>query len=263
MFRIMNLHFNLTVINQYTSPSQKSRVMTERWVQENAYCPSCNNDILTPFSNNTPVGDFFCSNCQQEYELKSKNGSLSKKITDGAYNTMIKRINSNNNPNFFFLTYDKLNWKIRDFLIIPRHYFVEDLIEKRVALKGTARRAGWVGCNILIGNIPSSGRIFLIKDCQITDRSSVIEKWQKTEFLKNKKHRARGWVIEILKCIDAIPTETFKLADIYKFESNLKLKYPNNNFIKDKIRQQLQLLRDENIIEFISPGIYKKTKMSL
>jgi type II restriction enzyme len=46
---------------------------------------------------------------------------------------------------------------------------------------------------------------------------------------------------------------------MYAFENNLKAKYPNNNFIKDKIRQQLQLLRDKGLIEFIGRGKYKKT----
>ena len=37
-----------------------------------------------------------------------------------------------------------------------------------------------------------------------------------------------------------------------------KSKYTNNNFIKDKIRQQLQVLRDQGIIEFNGRGNYKK-----
>lgn len=45
---------------------------------------------------------------------------------------------------------------------------------------------------------------------------------------------------------------------MYKFEEKLKTKYPNNNFIKDKIRQQLQILRDKGIIEFSTRGNYKK-----
>lgn len=45
---------------------------------------------------------------------------------------------------------------------------------------------------------------------------------------------------------------------MYAFEDKLKIKYPNNNFIKDKIRQQLQILRDKGIIEFTGRGIYKK-----
>ena len=61
-----------------------------------------------------------------------------------------------------------------------------------------------------------------------------------------------------MTCVDLIKKETFTLEDVYKFEEKLKLKYPSNNFIKDKIRQQLQVLRDKGIIEFINRGVYKK-----
>ena len=46
----------------------------------------------------------------------------------------------------------------------------------------------------------------------------------------------------------------------YELRNKLKVKYPNNNFIKDKIRQQLQVLRDKGIIEFVGRGNYKKVK---
>jgi type II restriction enzyme len=46
----------------------------------------------------------------------------------------------------------------------------------------------------------------------------------------------------------------------YELRNKLKLKYPNNNFIKDKIKQQLQVLRDKGIIEFVGRGNYKKVK---
>ena len=61
-----------------------------------------------------------------------------------------------------------------------------------------------------------------------------------------------------MKCIDEIKTDVFSLDEIYRFEEKLKIKYPNNNFIKDKIRQQLQFLRDKGIIEFSGRGNYKK-----
>jgi len=71
----------------------------------NIFCPSCGNIKLNEFKNNAPVADFYCNNCSSEFGLKSKKDFLSKKIVDGAYNTMIERINSENNPNFFFLNY--------------------------------------------------------------------------------------------------------------------------------------------------------------
>jgi type II restriction enzyme len=48
-----------------------------------------------------------------------------------------------------------------------------------------------------------------------------------------------------MKCIERLEKKEFLLQDIYNFENELRNKYPNNNFIKDKIRQQLQKLRDK------------------
>ena len=77
-------------------------------------------------------------------------------------------------------------------------------------------------------------------------------------FLRTKNKDAKGWILDIMNCVDLIKKETFTLDEVYKFEEKLKLKYPNNNFIKDKIRQQLQVLRDKGVIEFVSRGKYKK-----
>jgi type II restriction enzyme len=44
---------------------------------------------------------------------------------------------------------------------------------------------------------------------------------------------------------------------MYVFEEELRKKYPNNNFIKDKLRQQLQILRDRGYLEFVGRGIYR------
>jgi type II restriction enzyme len=71
----------------------------------NSYCPNCGKDQISEYPNNQPVADFFCAFCNEDYELKSKNGNLGKKIVDGAYSSMIERITSDVNPNFFFLTY--------------------------------------------------------------------------------------------------------------------------------------------------------------
>jgi type II restriction enzyme len=163
----MNLIFDNTIIGNYKSGSQIARVLTENWVSNNIYCPACGNTQLKNFNNNNPVGDFFCDSCTAEYELKSKKDAFTQKIVDGAYATMIRRINSNNNPHFFFLNYSAVNMTVQNFLVIPKYYFVDHIIEKRTPLAETARRAGWTGCNILLKSIPSSGRIFFIRDGKI------------------------------------------------------------------------------------------------
>lgn len=253
----MNLTINTDLAKGYTSNSQIARLLTENWVLHNSYCPSCGDLPLNKFENNRPVADFYCKKCNEEFELKSKSGKLSSTITDGAYSSMIERINSENNPNFFFLTYTK-SWTVNDFLIIPKQFFTPDIIIKRPPLKDTARRAGWVGCNINLSQIADSGKVFLVKNSQVIAPEIVNEMFNKTLFLREKSKDAKGWIIDIMNCLDLIKKEKFSLDEMYAFEDKLKIKYPNNNFIKDKIRQQLQILRDKGIIEFTGRGIYKK-----
>jgi len=253
----MNLAFNTNLAIGYKSNSQIARLLTENWVLNNSYCPNCGNLPLNGFTNNRPVADFYCKTCSEEFELKSKGGKLSNTITDGAYSKMIERINSENNPNFFLLTYTK-QWTVSDFLIIPKQFFTPEIIIKRPALSETARRSGWVGCNIDISKVAEAGKVYLVKNTQIINQDFVQEKFNKTLFLRTKSKDAKGWVLDIMQCVDLIKKDTFTLDEIYSFEQKLKLKYPNNNFIKDKIRQQLQVLRDKGIIEFIGRGNYKK-----
>lgn len=254
----MNLHFNTRLSEGYKSKSQMARRLTEDWVLNNSYCPSCGNVPLNEFENNRPVADFFCNNCKEEFELKSKKGSFSNTITDGAYATMIERINSDNNPNFFFLTYSK-EWIVNNFLIIPKQFFTEDIIIKRAPLAPTARRASWIGCNIDISKVSEAGKVFLVKNAKVVDREKVKQSFSKTLFIRDKSISAKGWILDVLNCVDKIPKTDFTLNEMYTFEADLKIKYPDNNFIKDKIRQQLQLLRDKGFIEFIGRGKYKKT----
>jgi len=67
-----------------------------------------------------------------------------------------------------------------------------------------------------------------------------------------------GWKLEVFNCIHSIPKQEFSLNDINKFENHFKKIYPSNKHIKDKIRQQLQYLRDLGLIEFLGYGKYKK-----
>jgi len=254
---MINLNIYSSLADNYCSNSQKIRVLTENWVNEYIYCPSCGKTILQ-YENNRPVADFYCVNCREDYELKSKKGNFGKKITDGAYATMIDRLNSNSNPNFFFLNYDKNSFDVINFMVIPKHFFVPDIIEKRNPLSVTARRAGWIGCNILLQTIPESGKIFYIKNGKEENKNKILESWNKTSFLKQPKNlESKGWILDIMKCIDKINKSSFNLYDIYQFEKYLKLKHPENNNIQAKIRQQLQILRDRHYLKFEGRGRYK------
>lgn len=253
----MNLKFDLRLIEGYRSQPQKIRILTESWVGINSYCPNCGHKNLTKFDNNNPFADFYCEICNSEFELKSTLNTFRRKINDGAYSTMINKIRKAQNPNFLFLNYTAGN-SVNNFFAIPKHYFIPEIIERRKPLSNLARRAGWVGCNILISNLPISSRIYLIKNEQVLNRNIVIKQWAKTSFLKNVGIKNKSWLIEIISIVDQIPNKEFTLGEVYKFENYLRSKFPNNNFIREKIRQQLQILRDKNYIEFINKGVYKK-----
>lgn len=252
----MNLNLYSHISDNYSSNSQKIRVLTENWVNENIFCPSCGG-VISNYENNKPVADFYCGSCLEDYELKSKKDKIGKKIVDGAYSTMIERLQSSENPNFFFLNYDVKKFQVNNFIVIPKHFFTDEIIEKRKPLSPTAKRAGWVGCNILMQNIPESGKIYFVKNQQLEDKSVILNNWSKTLFLRKSEGEQKGWLIDIMFCIGKIGNKNFTLQEMYAFAPYLKTKYPNNNFIEDKIRQQLQVLRDKGYLKFTSRGNYE------
>jgi len=134
---------------------------------------------------------------------------------------------------------------------------VRDIIEKRKPLAATARRAGWIGSNILLSEIPQSGKIFIVRAGQPEPKESVLSKWQQTLFLRDQEQEARGWLIEVMKCVEEIGRRDFQIDDIYAFEGRLSRIYPGNRNVRPKIRQQLQFLRDRGYLDFVSRGYYR------
>ena len=143
-------------------------------------------------------------------------------------------------------------------MFIPKHFFVPGIIEKRKPLSEHARRAGWVGCNILIENIPVQGRVAIVKDGSICDVQTVLAQVNQGKRLEVSDLHARGWLLDVLHCINSIPTTDFSLAEVYLFTDILSAKHPKNYNVQAKIRQQLQLLRDLGFVEFIARGKYRK-----
>lgn len=241
----------------YTSGSQSARAWTERWVRDWVYCPNCGNPTITSFPNNSPVADFFCPSCSEEYELKSQKDKFGKKVLDGAFQPKCERLAASNNPSLFLLNYDLKQLCVVNLLIVPKHFFVRDIIEERRPLAATARRAGWIGSNILLNQIPNSGKIHIIHDGILQPKETVLAEWQRTLFLRSESLEARGWLIEVMKCVEAIGKQEFQIDDIYAFDEHLGRLYPGNQNVRPKIRQQLQYLRDRGYLDFVSRGYYR------
>lgn len=252
----MDFCFDESLAIKYKSETQKIRVMSENWLREFMYCPVCGQSNLVKCPNNKPVSDFFCDSCGENFELKSKGARFGRKIADGAYESALKRIKSNENPNLFALQYQ--NYSVLNLVFIPKYFFTPDTIEKRKPLSETACRAGWVGCNILFSNIVPQGKIEIIKDKNLLPKQKVMERYKDCRRLYVESIKKRGWFFDVLSCVNAISKDEFSLKEVYSFEQKLKIKHPENNNVLAKIRQQLQLMRDSNLVQFLGNGIYKK-----
>lgn len=256
----MNYNFDKNIAKQYKSNTQKIRVMSEHWVGKNMFCPCCGNPHIMKLENNRPVADFQCENCGEIYELKSRGRKTGKKIPDGAYTTMMERIVSMDNPNLFILNYSS-NLQVTNLMLVPKFFFVSDIIEKRRSLSPGARRAGWVGCNILFSNIPEQGKIEIIENQNACNIDDIVNEYARIRKLQTNNIDSRGWLFDVLNCINSIPTSEFYLADVYRFTQELQRKHMDNHNVEAKIRQQLQFLRDKGFLEFLDRGHYRKISL--
>jgi type II restriction enzyme len=242
----------------FDSAPQNARVWTESWVAQQLYCLNCGAPSVSRLPNNNPVGDFSCVACAEEYELKSQAGRIGARVVDGAHKTMLERLAANNNPNLILLSYHRAEKRVLNLSVVPKQFFTPSIIEKRKPLAPTARRAGWVGCNILISQVPEIGKIEVVRDGVLRSKDLVLEQWRRTCFLREESAIARGWLIEVLRCVELIRAEEFALADVYAFEPRLRELYPENQHVREKMRQQLQVLRDRGFIEFLGRGRYRR-----
>jgi type II restriction enzyme len=189
--------------------------MSEAWCDAQVYCPACGHADIARYPNNAPVADFLCPVCSEDYELKCQKMPFGRKVLDGAYDTMIERLNGNRNPSLFLLRYDLTSLTVTNLLVVPKHFFVPAIIEKRLPLKASARRAGWTGCKIILYDVPASGRITLIQDGRVRAQSHVVGEWQAGLFLWDKANMfSRSWLLNVMKCIESLGRDTFSLDDI-------------------------------------------------
>ena len=100
----------------------------------------------------------------------------------------------------------------------------------------------------------------MVRSEQAMDRRRVVSQWKNTEFLEESDLAARGWLVCVLDCVERIRSQEFTLDDAYEFEERLRQLFPQNRNVRPKIRQQLQVLRDNGRIEFLGKGRYRKLK---
>ena len=132
---------------------------------------------------------------------------------------MMARITSLDNPSFFFLHYDR--YEVNNLIIVPKCFFIPEIIEKSKPLPDTARRAGWEGCNILLGKVPEAAKIPIIRNGEVLDAAEVCQKYNQVYALQTKSLASRGWLFDVLQCTEKLDT-TFTLEQMYFFVTSRK-----------------------------------------
>jgi type II restriction enzyme len=113
-----------------------------------------------------------------------------------------------------------------------------------------------VGCNILLDRIPKDGKISIVSAGLPAPQQLVRREFARIRRLVEIPPSMRGWTVEVLNIIRRLGKSRFVLQELYALEADLKALHPHNQNVRAKIRQQLQLLRDFDIIEFTRRGNY-------
>jgi len=189
--------------------------------------------------------------------LKSGKSPFKSRIPDAAYSKMIEAIRKDETPSIFALHYDPVEWRVSNLILIPRFtYSIKDIF-KRPALSSTAERHDWVGCDILLGAIPQRARIQVILDgVPITPRG-VRQEFQRFRPFQHIQTKARGWTLDVLLILESFGKPEFDLEEVYAHEAKLRALHVLNRHVRPKIRQQLQVLRDMGLLEFLGRGKYR------
>jgi len=244
-------------LSDYKSKSQRARVATEAWAGKNLYCANCDSPRLQTSPANTPAFDYSCPKCDSLFQLKAQSHYFATRILDAAYSAMLRAIEENRVPNLIALHYQPLEWKVENLILIPRIAFTKAVLEKRKPLSPGARRAGWVGCNILLTNIPQDARIPLVRSGVPANPVRVRQQYAKLQPLAEMDVERRGWTLDVLNVLRLLGKPEFSLADVYASEKDLSRLHPDNRHVRDKIRQQLQVLRDLGFLDFLGAGKYR------
>lgn len=248
----MKLYLSVELGKKYKNPSQIARVIIESWIKRELCCPNCSHFPLISYSNNYKSADFNCQMCREDFQVKATKKNIGKNLLGAEYKTTLKNIGR---INLIIVKYNPNIWIVQDVVLIPKNFFTFECVAPRKILPKTAKRKNWQGCKIVI---PETGKIFWVKSGVIQSNRIVYKQWkQKNLLLENRSSESRIWLIDTILYIEKLKRKIFELNDLYKFETEFKRLHQNNNHIKDKLRQQIQILRDRGYLEFLGEGKYR------
>jgi len=183
-------------------------------------------------------------------------------------------------------------WRVKNLLLVPSFAFPPSALIKRKPLSPTARRAGWVGCNIALNRVPAEARIAVVttilspsqssagvspaptsnssegrrdacatlslgERVVITPATEVRARCKRVKPLNEISVTQRGWTLDVLNAIRRLGKTEFTTTDAYAFTRELEKLHPDNRHVRDKIRQQLQELRNRNLLLHVGRNCWR------
>jgi type II restriction enzyme len=257
----MELQMSAELARNYKSKAQQARVVTEAWGRDELFCVNCDSSILAPTPANNKAIDLICPKCNAPFQLKSKSSKIGKTVGDGAYSAMLAAIREDRTPNLLLMRYALPAWRVVDLILIPHFAFPESAIIKRNPLSPTARRAGWIGCNIDLSRITPEARIFVVTASEPVVPAKVRASYERLKPLREIKAQQRGWTLDVLNIVRGLRKAEFTNEEVYAFDRELEKLHPGNRHIRDKIRQQLQVLRDAGLLIHVESGRWRISKI--
>ena len=83
------------------------------------------------------------------------------------------------------------------------------------------------------------------------------ESYRRLRPLEELNVEKRGWTLDVLQVVQSLNKKEFLLSDVYAHADSLAKLHPKNAHVRDKIRQQLQVLRDLGLVDFLGGGCYR------
>ncbi len=91
----------------------------------------------------------------------------------------------------------------------------------------------------------------------IVPAREVREQFQRVKPLQEISVAQRGWTLDVLTAIRSLNQPRFTNEDIYALAPHFEKLHPGNRHVRDKIRQQLQVLRDLGLLLHIGKGAWR------
>lgn len=85
----------------------------------------------------------------------------------------------------------------------------------------------------------------------------VRQRFNRLRPLKEIDAADRGWTLDVLNVVRGLRKVEFENGDVYAESRKIESLHPDNRHIRDKIRQQLQFLRDAGFIEHVERGRWR------